>query len=99
MIKLKTLKPINNSMNKEKWKEYITFDPTICHGKACIKNTRVLVSVILDCLAEGMDENEILKNYPSLKKEHILVALQYGAMLAREEILPLINSQRKASEI
>lgn len=52
-----------------------------------------MVSVILDCLAEGMNEKEILENYPSLKDEHILVALQYGAMLAREEVLPLINSQ------
>lgn len=39
-------------MNEIDWKEYISSDPNICHGKACIKNTRVLVSVILDCLAE-----------------------------------------------
>ncbi|MGV9199398.1 MAG: DUF433 domain-containing protein, partial [Promethearchaeia archaeon] len=39
-------------MEKKTWKEYISFDPDVCHGKACIKNTRVLVSVILDCLAE-----------------------------------------------
>ena len=86
-------------MDKISWKEYISFDPNICHGKACIKDTRVIVSVILDCLAEGMEENEILKEYPSLKKEHILAALQYGAMLAREEILPLTNSRGQASEI
>jgi len=82
-------------MDKISWKEYISFDPNICHGKACIKDTRVLVSVILDCLAEGMEESEILKEYPSLKKEHILAALQYGAMLAREEVLPLTNSTIK----
>ena len=68
------------------WKDYISFDPNICHGKACIKGTRVLISVILDCLTEGMTEIEILENYPSLKKEHIKAALQYAAMLAREEI-------------
>ena len=74
-------------------KDYITIDPNICHGKACIKGTRVFVSIILDCLAEGMSDEEILENYPSLKKEHIKVALQYGAMLAREEILPLTENQ------
>ena len=81
------------------WKDYISFDPNICHGKACIKETRVLISVILDCLAEGMTEIEILENYPSLKKEHIKAALQYGAMLAREEILPLRGSRGQESEI
>jgi len=75
------------------WKEYISFDPNICHGKACIRGTRVFVSVILDCLAEGMTEGEILENYPSIKKEHLQAALQYGAMLAREEILPIIEDQ------
>ena len=75
------------------WKDYITFDPKVCHGKACITGTRVFVSIILDCLAEGMSDDEILENYPSLKKEHIKVALQYGAMLAREEILPLTENQ------
>lgn len=73
------------------WKEYISFDPNICHGKACIRGTRVFVSVILDCLAEGMTERKILENYPSIKKEHLQAALQYGAMLAREEILPIVE--------
>ena len=74
------------------WKDYITFDPKVCHGKACITGTRVFVSIILDCLAEGMSDDEIIENYPSLKKEHIQAALQYGAMLAREEILPFIEN-------
>ena len=75
------------------WKEHISFDPYICHGKACIKGTRIFVSIILDCLAEGMSDDEILENYPSQKKEQIQAALQYGAVLAREEILPLIEDQ------
>ena len=41
------------------WREHITVDPAICHGKACIVGTRVLVSVILDNLADGMDADEI----------------------------------------
>jgi len=86
-------------MEKKSWKDHISFEPTVCHGKACIKNTRVLVSVILDCLAEGMKEAEILEEYPSLKKEHIQAALQYGAMLAREEIISLSDSRGQTSEI
>ena len=41
------------------WKSRISADPRICHGKACIKGTRVMISVILDCLAENMTEDEI----------------------------------------
>jgi uncharacterized protein (DUF433 family) len=76
-------------MNQINWNDEISIDPNICHGKACIKDTRVLVSVILDCLAEGMNHEEILENYPTLQEKHIKSALQYGAILAREEVLPL----------
>ncbi len=65
-------------VNRMIWKDYITFDPKVCHGKACIKGTRVFVSTILDCLAEGMSDEEILENYPSLKKENIQGGLQPG---------------------
>jgi len=44
------------------WRERITVDPFVCHGKACIKGARIMVSVILDNLAEGINENEILKS-------------------------------------
>lgn len=81
------------------WREHVSFDPKVCHGKACIKGTRVLISVILDCLAEGMTDEEILENYPSIKKEHIKIALEYGAMLAREQILPLTANRSQESEI
>ena len=67
----------------------IASDPTICHGKACIRGTRVLVSVILDNLAARIPEDEILRNYPSLKQEDIQAALEYGALLSREERIPL----------
>ena len=69
----------------------IIVDPEICHGKACIKGTRIMVSVILDSLAEGLTYDEIIENYPSLKKEDIKAALEYAATLAKEEvILPLL---------
>jgi uncharacterized protein (DUF433 family) len=67
----------------------ITSDPNVCHGKACIKGTRIMVSVILDNLAADVSEAEILQNYPALQREDIQAALEYGAALAKEQIVPL----------
>jgi uncharacterized protein (DUF433 family) len=71
------------------WKAQIASKVSICHGKICIKNTRVMLSVILDCVVEGMTEEEILAEYPSLKKGDVNIALQYAASLARGETIPL----------
>jgi uncharacterized protein (DUF433 family) len=64
----------------------IEVDPGICHGQACIKGTRIPVSVILDCLAEGMAEKEILNEYPTLKLEDIKAAIEYASLLSKEEL-------------
>lgn len=71
------------------WKDRITVDPLVCHGKACIKGTRIMVSVILDNLAEGFGEKEILKSYPSLEPEDIKAAISYAAELSRERLVSL----------
>jgi len=71
------------------WRERITTDPNVCHGKACIKGTRVMVSVILDNLAAYVPEREILASYPSLTPEDIRAAIGYAAELARERVIPL----------
>lgn len=68
----------------------ISSDPKICRGRACIKGTRIPVSVILDNLAARISEVEILRNYPTLTREDIEAALEYGAHLAREEIYPYV---------
>lgn len=68
----------------ENWQERISVDPRICHGKACIRGTRVLVSVVLDNIAAGIDRSEILSSYPSLKPADIDAALRYAAELVRE---------------
>jgi len=73
----------------ESWLERISANPNVCHGKVCIKGTRVLVSVILDCIAEGMSETEITQEYPSLSKEDIKAALSYAASVTRGEIIPI----------
>ncbi len=66
------------------WQERIAINPAVCHGKACIRGTRVLVSVILDNLAAGVPRHEILASYPSLREADIQAALAYAAELARE---------------
>jgi len=71
------------------WRDRITVDPFICHGRACIKGTRIMVSVILDNLAENISEKEILKSYPSLTSEDIKAAISYAAEISREKLIPL----------
>ncbi len=73
----------------EDWKEKLSSNIKVCHGKVCIKGTRVLVSAILDCVAEGVSEEDILSEYPSLKKGDVNVALMYAAALARGEVISL----------
>ncbi len=67
----------------------IATDPGVCHGQARVAGTRVMVSVILDCLAAGMTEDEIVTEYPSVTVAGVRAAAAYGASLAREELLPL----------
>ncbi len=69
------------------WRDLFVHDPQICHGQLCAKGTRVLVVNILDSLAEGATDEEILRSYPSLKPEHIRAAIAYAAELAHEEAL------------
>lgn len=67
---------------------YISIHPDIRFGKPCIKDTRIAVNDILDWLASGMTHEEILKDYPLLKEEHILAALAFAAN--RESIIKLL---------
>ncbi len=69
--------------------ERISADPQVCHGKACIKGTRIMVSVILDNLAAGVSPEEILKSYPTLSSEDIQAAIAYAAELAKERVVPI----------
>jgi len=62
----------------------ISVDPNICFGKPCIKGTRIWVAFVLDFLAAGDTMEDILKNYPQLKKEDIFACLAYGAAMSRE---------------
>ena len=66
--------------------ELVVIDPTVCHGQPCIKGTRVLVTVILDALAAGLSEDEIVRQYPSLIVDGVRAAAAYGAWLAKQEV-------------
>ena len=68
------------------WRERITVDALIAHGRACIKGIRVMVSVILDNLAAGQTTSQIRTNFPPLTLEDIQAGLAYGSELAKERI-------------
>jgi uncharacterized protein (DUF433 family) len=65
------------------WQERISIDPNVCHGKACIKGTRVMVSVILDNLAEGEPYGSITNGY-HVTQEDIHAAIAYAADLSED---------------
>lgn len=67
----------------------ISIDPNVCFGKPCIHGTRIWVSLILDLLASGDSEQQILADYPQLSHEDVLAAIAYGAEAARERIIPV----------
>jgi|YelNatPaOPRAMG01_1025707.scaffolds.fasta_scaffold174022_1 uncharacterized protein (DUF433 family) len=74
----------------EDWRSRITVDPKILTGKPIIKGTRIAVEFILDLLANGWTVDDILRNYPQLKREDVIAALKYAAEVLKEErVYPL----------
>jgi uncharacterized protein (DUF433 family) len=74
---------VNNLLDR------ISIDPAVCGGKPCIRGTRIWVSLILDFLAGGMSEAELLAEYPQLTRQDVLAAIAYGAEATRERIIPV----------
>ena len=70
-------------------KERISVNPAVCHGKACIRGTRIMVSIIVDNIAAGVSRDEIQSSYPALKSADIDAALAYAAELVREGAVEL----------
>ncbi len=62
----------------EEWKKRISVDPKVLAGNPVIKGTRISVEFILDLLANGWAREEILKNYPQLRKKDVTAALKYA---------------------
>jgi uncharacterized protein (DUF433 family) len=67
----------------------ITFDPNTMGGEACIRGMRVTVALIVNLVANGMTEADIINAYPYLEPEDIRQALKYAAWLAEEAVYPL----------
>ena len=59
--------------------ERISADPAICGGRPCIRGTRMRVNDIVDMIAEGASQDEILEDFPYLEKEDLAAALKYAA--------------------
>jgi uncharacterized protein (DUF433 family) len=73
-------------MKKKSLRSRITLNPEVCGGRPCIRNTRIEIAVILDGLAEGLTEGDLIDHYPQLTKEDIQAALAYGAKLSHESV-------------
>jgi len=73
--------------------ERISVDPAVCHGKACVKGTRVMVWLVVQYLANGDSMEEVLAAYPSLSREDVLACLAYAGELARERVIPVEVSE------
>jgi len=74
--------------NPMDWRERISVDPDVCHGKACIRGSRVMVSVILDNLGAGESPEAIARDY-RIEVEDVRAALMYAGELAREQVVAL----------
>jgi len=74
---------------REELLKRVSIDPHVCFGRPCIRGTRIWVSLIVDNLAEGVSEAEIIEAYPQLRPEDIRAALSFAAEMTRERIIPL----------
>ena len=63
----------------------IVADPAVCHGAPCIRGTRVMVSVLLDCLADGMTHDQIVAEFQGLTDDDIAAALAYAARVMQSD--------------
>lgn len=71
-----------------KWQDYITLSPDVRSGKPCIAGTRITVTDVLEYLAGGMSEQDLLADFPSLRREHIRAALAFAAERERRLVGP-----------
>ena len=70
----------------------ISIDPDICHGKPCIKGTRIPVYLILEMLEYGMSFHDVIEEYPHITEEDIKACLHFARILVdKEEITPFVS--------
>jgi uncharacterized protein (DUF433 family) len=74
------------------WREWIEINPAILVGKPIVKGTRLAIDFLLDLIAAGCPEDEILRNYPGLTHTHLLACVAYAAEIVRtERVYPLAS--------
>ena len=71
------------------WQKHIRIDSQICKGRPCIKGTRIMVSVILDNLADGVSNQDIIQGYPPITEQNIQACIAFAADLARDETIDI----------
>ncbi len=76
-------------MEREELIKRISVDPKVCFGKPCIRGTRIWISLIIDNLASGVTEQELLEGYPQLSHADIMAALTFAAEMTRERFVEL----------
>jgi uncharacterized protein (DUF433 family) len=73
----------------EKLLERVVINPRVCHGKPCIRGTRIMVWQIVEYLANGDTVEEILSAHPGITREDVRACLLYAAEMTRERVLPV----------
>ena len=82
-------------MTREELLSRISINPNICFGKPCIRGHRIWVSLILDYLASGVSQSELLAEYPGLEEADIRACIAYGAEMSRERFVEIpVETQR-----
>jgi uncharacterized protein (DUF433 family) len=71
------------------WQEHISVDPAVCHGQACLRGTRIPVTVVLANLAAGLTAADLQRSYPAITQDAVAAALAYAADLTAERVVPL----------
>lgn len=79
---------------REELLKRISADPNVCFGKPVIRGTRIWVALILDLMASGMSEDQLIEEYPQLRPEDIRAALAYGAATTHERSIPLASGEQ-----
>jgi uncharacterized protein (DUF433 family) len=78
------------------WRDYITVNPNVCHGKPCFKGTRIMVATVLELLEAGESYQDIKAGYPCLKPQHLQAAIQFAREAIQSGRVTVFQSARHA---
>lgn len=75
------------------FRDYISVDQEVCHGKPCFKGTRIMAASVLELLEAGQTMEQILEAYPTLTRQHIQAALHLASeLLEHEQFVPFASA-------